>query len=52
MLTVLNCCIVFNFYIKSQQEPGYMVDILSCIVFNFYIKSQPSSSVDFSLGVV
>ena len=34
------CCIVSNFYIKSQR---YMIDMLSirrCIVSNFYIKSQ------------
>ena len=37
----LICCIVSNFYIKSQPlEVGY-TQSERCIVSNFYIKSQP-----------
>ena len=34
------CCIVSNFYIKSQLLNEKMTKLLGCIVSNFYIKSQ------------
>ena len=34
------CCIVSNFYIKSQLYPVRIDFINGCIVSNFYIKSQ------------
>ena len=34
------CCIVSNFYIKSQRSGGSANGTYSCIVSNFYIKSQ------------
>ena len=34
------CCIVSNFYIKSQLPPPIILPRPSCIVSNFYIKSQ------------
>ena len=36
------CCIVSNFYIKSQLNPVRSVNPFGCIVSNFYIKSQQS----------
>ena len=38
----LCCCIVSNFYIKSQQLEKYTLKNGRCIVSNFYIKSQPA----------
>ena len=37
----LCCCIVSNFYIKSQLEVALRYRGFCCIVSNFYIKSQP-----------
>ena len=34
------CCIVSNFYIKSQPQGDLQRWVQSCIVSNFYIKSQ------------
>ena len=34
------CCIVSNFYIKSQLKVTKEGKYLGCIVSNFYIKSQ------------
>ena len=38
----LNCCIVSNFYIKSQLRRIVSKFGFGCIVSNFYIKSQQS----------
>ena len=38
------CCIVSNFYIKSQQLISPRYSSMCCIVSNFYIKSQQNAS--------
>ena len=40
-MTYNNCCIVSNFYIKSQPDSVRRCGFYCCIVSNFYIKSQP-----------
>ena len=39
-LAIRMCCIVSNFYIKSQRFIVFTVNDFRCIVSNFYIKSQ------------
>ncbi len=44
------CCIVSNFYIKSQPFNDTVICLSCCIVSNFYIKSQRNTSA-FDVGL-
>ena len=39
ILACRTCCIISNFYIKSQLSHVGMINFSCCIISNFYIKS-------------
>ena len=42
---LVNCCILFHFYIKPQLCEPPLLSCYRCILFHFYIKPQPDAYV-------